>query len=64
VRRTAFIQEFYTELTPVAVAAGVNSFGPDGHIRKSKEMLFSSQKNIPSQPPASPFSNTSTEMAT
>jgi hypothetical protein len=45
VRRNALIQKFYCELTPVAIAAGVNSFRPDEYIRMSEGMLFSSQIN-------------------
>ena len=41
VRRNAFIQEFYAQLTPAAVAAGVNSYRPDGHICKPEKILFS-----------------------
>ena len=40
VRSNAFIQKFYGELTPVEVAAGVNSFMPDDFIRMPKEMPF------------------------
>lgn len=40
VRSNAFIQKFYGELTPVEVAAGVNSFMPDDYIRISKAMPF------------------------
>ena len=40
VRSGAFIQKFYGELTPVEVAAGVNSYLPDDYIRMSEEMPF------------------------
>ena len=40
VRSNAFIQKFYGELTPVEVAAGVNSYLPDDYIRMSEEMHF------------------------
>jgi hypothetical protein len=40
VRSNAFIQKFYGGLTPVEVAAGVNSYMPDDYIRMSEEMPF------------------------
>jgi len=40
VRRKAFNQKFYYELTPVAAAAGVNSYWPGEYIRRSEKMLF------------------------
>ena len=40
VRRHAFFQEFYFELTLVVIAAGVNSFGPDEYIHMSEENFF------------------------
>ena len=64
VRGNAFLSEFCTELTPVAVAAGVNSFGPDQYRRLSEKLFFSSQKIIPSQSPATQRSDISTENAT
>jgi hypothetical protein len=40
VRRKAFNQKFYGELTPVATAAGVNSYRPGEYSRRSEKMLF------------------------
>jgi len=40
VRRIAFNQKFYRQLTPVATAAGVNSYRPGKYSRRSEKMLF------------------------
>jgi hypothetical protein len=40
VRRKVFNQKFCCELTPVAAAAGVNSYWPGEYIRWSEKMPF------------------------
>jgi GNAT superfamily N-acetyltransferase len=39
-RSNAFIQKFYGELSPEAVAAGVNAYMPKDYIRMAKKMEF------------------------
>lgn len=39
-RCDAFIQEFYSELTPKEVSAAVNSYMPDDYIKMSMESIF------------------------
>jgi GNAT superfamily N-acetyltransferase len=40
IRSQAFIQKFYGELDPEAVAAGVNAYLPDDYIQMAKQMPF------------------------
>ena len=40
IRRDAFIQKFYGELSPREVSAGVNAFMPDDYVRMAQSMPF------------------------
>ncbi len=49
IRSKAFIQKFYNELGPVAVAAGIKAYLPDDYIRLAEKMKFFivEEKNAP-----------------